>query len=331
MIKSRSSPKKKPKPDGARRRGRKPRCLPLRRCRSSRQDRRHRHEAPGVDRGARAVCEGDRGRQGPHVDRRVLPSRTRGPVLRKVVERNQGPLRNEEWCGCSASSCPPVSRRRSRSRSGYLGPEGTFTQSAVLKHSATRCTRCPCQGRRGVPRGQGGHRGLRRRSGRKLERGHRQHPHARHVSHLAAQSLRRDRAPDSSAPDGRMQDIGEVRRVCSHPQSLAQCKAWLRQNLPHAEIDAGFASNAEAARRARDEDGTAALWPATPRRRSTACGSCSAASRTGGRRRFRGGRPRAVSAERATTETSLLVSARRDGGRPRRAAAPARARSRATG
>ncbi len=35
---------------------------------------------------------------------------------------------------CFAKSCPPVSRSRSRSRSHSSGPEGTFTQAAVLKH-----------------------------------------------------------------------------------------------------------------------------------------------------------------------------------------------------
>jgi chorismate mutase/prephenate dehydratase len=46
--------------------------------------------------------------------------------------------------------------------------------------------------------------------------------------------------------------------VCSHPQSLAQCRGWLAEHLPSIEQIA-VASNAEAARRARDEDGTAAL------------------------------------------------------------------------
>jgi chorismate mutase / prephenate dehydratase len=57
---------------------------------------------------------------------------------------------------------------------------------------------------------------------------------------------------------GRMADIKGIKRVCSHPQSLAQCKAWLAENLPDVEL-VPVASNAEAARRARDEDGTAAL------------------------------------------------------------------------
>jgi chorismate mutase/prephenate dehydratase len=57
---------------------------------------------------------------------------------------------------------------------------------------------------------------------------------------------------------GKMPSIERVERVCSHQQSLAQCRGWLQDHLPDAERIA-VASNAEAARRARDEQGTAAI------------------------------------------------------------------------
>jgi chorismate mutase/prephenate dehydratase len=57
---------------------------------------------------------------------------------------------------------------------------------------------------------------------------------------------------------GRMESLEQVRRVCSHPQSLAQCRQWLNENLPDAER-IPVSSNAEGARRARDEVGTAAI------------------------------------------------------------------------
>ena len=31
-------------------------------------------------------------------------------------------------------------------------------------------------------------------------------------------------------------DLAQIRRVASHPQPLGQCKQWLRDNLPHAEL-----------------------------------------------------------------------------------------------
>ena len=53
-------------------------------------------------------------------------------------------------------------------------------------------------------------------------------------------------------------DMARVQRVYSHAQSLAQCSAWLNQNLPRAER-VPVASNAEAAERASREAGAGAI------------------------------------------------------------------------
>jgi chorismate mutase/prephenate dehydratase len=52
--------------------------------------------------------------------------------------------------------------------------------------------------------------------------------------------------------------LNSVRKVYSHSQSLAQCNGWLAQNLPGAER-VPVASNAEAAQRAAQEPGAAAI------------------------------------------------------------------------
>jgi chorismate mutase/prephenate dehydratase len=52
--------------------------------------------------------------------------------------------------------------------------------------------------------------------------------------------------------------LGAIGRLFSHSQSLAQCHEWLNLNLPKAERIA-VASNAEAARRAAEEPGSAAV------------------------------------------------------------------------
>jgi chorismate mutase/prephenate dehydratase len=57
---------------------------------------------------------------------------------------------------------------------------------------------------------------------------------------------------------GRMKGMEKIERLCSHPQSLAQCRQWLDEHMPGIERIA-VSSNAEAARRARDEEGTAAI------------------------------------------------------------------------
>jgi chorismate mutase/prephenate dehydratase len=56
----------------------------------------------------------------------------------------------------------------------------------------------------------------------------------------------------------RSSDLAQIERVYSHPQSLAQCRGWLRRNLPKAER-IPVSSNAEAARRARNADDAAAI------------------------------------------------------------------------
>jgi len=57
---------------------------------------------------------------------------------------------------------------------------------------------------------------------------------------------------------GKMKTLEDIKRLCSHPQSLAQCRAWLDEHLPDIE-QVPVSSNAEGARRARDERGTAAI------------------------------------------------------------------------
>src|SRR6476646_3008749 len=53
-------------------------------------------------------------------------------------------------------------------------------------------------------------------------------------------------------------NLKAIRRVYSHSQSLAQCYGWLAQNLPNVER-VPVASNAEAAQRAAQEPGAAAI------------------------------------------------------------------------
>jgi chorismate mutase/prephenate dehydratase len=56
----------------------------------------------------------------------------------------------------------------------------------------------------------------------------------------------------------REKEMRSIKRVYSHAQSLAQCNGWLAQNLPNVER-VPVASNAEAAQRAAQEPGTAAI------------------------------------------------------------------------
>jgi chorismate mutase/prephenate dehydratase len=180
-------------------------------------------------------------------------------VLRGVVERNrQGPLRNEEMVRLFRELMSACLAQEEPLKVAYLGPEGTFTQSAVFKHF--------------------GH-SVRALSVATIDE----------VFHEVESGLADfGVAPVENSTEGtvnhtldmfltsplkicgevelrihqhlmgRMKEIGQIRRVCSHSQSFAQCRSWLAQYLPDAEKIV-VSSNAEAARRARDEDGTAAL------------------------------------------------------------------------
>jgi len=56
----------------------------------------------------------------------------------------------------------------------------------------------------------------------------------------------------------RAADTAAIKRICAHPQALAQCRGWLDDQFPDVERVA-VSSNGEGARRARDELGTAAI------------------------------------------------------------------------
>src|SRR5690606_25062254 len=55
-------------------------------------------------------------------------------VLRAVVERNDGPLRDEEMVRLFRELMSACLAQEEPLKVAYLGPEGTFTQAAVFKH-----------------------------------------------------------------------------------------------------------------------------------------------------------------------------------------------------
>ena len=179
-------------------------------------------------------------------------------VLRGVVERNKGPLSNEEMLRLFREIMSACLAQEEPLKIAYLGPEGTFTQSAVHAQFGHSVRALPVAtidevfhevesgvADFGVAPVENSTEGS--------------------VNHTLDMFLT---SPLKICGElelrihqhllGRMGDLSQVRRVCSHSQSLAQCRAWLAQYLPNVEKIA-VTSNAEAARRARDEEGTAAL------------------------------------------------------------------------
>jgi chorismate mutase/prephenate dehydratase len=179
-------------------------------------------------------------------------------VLRGVIARNRGPLRDEEVARLFREIMSACLAQQEPLKVAFLGPEGTFTQQAVLKHFGHSVRALPLPAIDEVFR--------------EVESGVAdfgvvpiENSTEGTVSHTADMFLL---SPLRICGEvelrvhqhlmGRMPALERIERVCSHQQSLAQCRGWLAEHLPHVE-QIQVASNAEAARRARDEKGTAAI------------------------------------------------------------------------
>lgn len=180
-------------------------------------------------------------------------------VLRKVVERNRGPLRNEEMVRLFRELMSACLAQEEPLKVAYLGPEGTFTQSAVLKHFGHSVHALSVatidEVFHEVEAGTADF-GV-----APIENSSEGTVNIHTLDMFLASPLKVCGEIELRIHQnlmGRMDDIKAIKRICSHPQSLAQCRGWLAQHLPDVE-KIPVASNAEAARRARDEDGTAAL------------------------------------------------------------------------
>lgn len=180
-------------------------------------------------------------------------------VLRQIMERNQGPLSSEEIARLFReimSSCLALERPI---KVAYLGPEGTFTQQAALKHFGHGAISVPMAAIDEVFR--------------EVEAGAVDYgvvPVENSTEGVISHTL-------DSFMDSSLQICGEVvlrihqhlmvgensrpdkiSTIYSHASSLAQCRKWLDAHYPHAERVA-MPSNAEAARKVKGEWHSAAI------------------------------------------------------------------------
>jgi chorismate mutase/prephenate dehydratase len=179
-------------------------------------------------------------------------------VLRMVVDRNEGPLSDEVLVRLFREIMSACLAQQEPLKVGFLGPEGTFSQQAVQKHFGHSAHGLPLSSIEEVfQEVEAGNADFGVVPVENSTQGTIQSTldmfltsklkicgevELRVHQHLLSRS-------------GRIEDI---ERVYSHPQSFAQTKAWLRQYLPKAE-KIPVASNAEAARRARNADDAAAI------------------------------------------------------------------------
>src|SRR5688572_11103869 len=179
-------------------------------------------------------------------------------VLRRVVDRNQGPLADEVLVRLFREIMSACLAQQEPLKVGFLGPEGTFSQQAVQKHFGHSAHGLPLSSIEEVfQEVEAGNADFGVVPVENSTQGTIQSTldmfltsklkicgevELRVHQHLLSRS-------------GRIEDI---ERIYSHPQSFAQTKAWLREHLPKIEKIA-VSSNAEAARRARSSDDAAAI------------------------------------------------------------------------
>ena len=180
-------------------------------------------------------------------------------VLRKVMAVNAGPLTNEEMARLFREIMSACLALEHPVRAAFLGPEGTFTQQAVLKHFGHSAVCVPMATIDDVFR--------------EVEAGSVEFgvvPVENSSEGVVNHTL-------DSFFDSQLKICGEVAlrihhnllvsditkvdsitRIYSHSQSLAQCRKWLDAHYPKAER-IPVNSNADAAKRIKGEWNAAAI------------------------------------------------------------------------
>ncbi len=179
-------------------------------------------------------------------------------VLRNVIARNQGPLSNDSFVRIFREIMSDCLALQKPLNIAFLGPIGTYSQAAVSKHFGQAAQNIALQTIDEVFR--------------EVEVG---------TAHYGV-------VPVENSTEGgvnqtldcfiktqlkicgeidlpihhhllsKVTELTQIQRIYTHQQSFAQCRSWLDNHLPTIERIA-INSNAEAARRAANEPGAAAI------------------------------------------------------------------------
>jgi len=179
-------------------------------------------------------------------------------VLEKVKSRNKGPLSNEEVARLFREVMSACLALEQVMNIAFLGPEGTFTQSAALKHFGHSVKTLPLTSISDVFR--------------EVESGNASYgvvPIENSTEGVISHTL--DQFMNSNLYIcgevelrihhhllSNASEPSEIKCIYSHQQSLAQCREWLDTNLPGVE-QKSVSSNAEAARQALGDVTSAAI------------------------------------------------------------------------
>jgi len=179
-------------------------------------------------------------------------------VINRLKSLNQGPLSDDEVGRLIREVMSACLALEQPLKIAYLGPEGTFTQSAALKHFGHSVSTIPMSSIPDVFNS--------------VESGHADYglvPVENSTEGVISHTL--DMFIDSRLKvcgeveirihhhlANKSQEVSQIKHIYSHQQSFAQCRRWLDQNFPGIER-IPVSSNAEAARLAGIEDNAAAI------------------------------------------------------------------------
>lgn len=179
-------------------------------------------------------------------------------VLRKVMARNKGPLSDEEMARLFREIMSACLALEQVMTIAFLGPEGTFTQAAALKHFGhsveTRSMATIGEVFREVESGAASYGVVPIENSTEGVINHT-------LDEFMSSSLKICGEVELRIHHhllGKNDDPAKVKKIYSHQQSLAQCRKWLDTNMPDVEL-IDVSSNAEAARVASLEPESAAI------------------------------------------------------------------------
>ncbi|TDJ28853.1 MAG: prephenate dehydratase [Gammaproteobacteria bacterium] len=179
-------------------------------------------------------------------------------VIQRIKALNKGPLSDEEVGRLVREVMSACLALEQPLKIAYLGPEGTFTQSAAFKHFGHSVSTIPMNS---IPEVFSS-----------VESGHAdyglvpvENSTEGVISHTLDMFIDSDLRVSGEVEmrihhhlANQSQDVSQIGQIYSHQQSLAQCRHWLDQNFPKIER-VPVSSNAEAARIASQNPAVAAI------------------------------------------------------------------------
>ncbi|MDW5376750.1 prephenate dehydratase [Halomonas sp. HP20-15] len=180
-------------------------------------------------------------------------------VLRRIMALNPGPLDAEEMARLFREIMSACLALEQPVKVAYLGPEGTFTQQAALKHFGESARSLPMAAIdevfREVEAGAVNYGVVPVENSTEGVVNHTLDSFMDSSMHICGEVVLRIHHHLLIAGTTRQDKIS---RIYSHPQSFAQCRKWLDAHYPHAER-VPVSSNAEAARLVKGEWHSAAI------------------------------------------------------------------------